>query len=87
MQVFAVFDANGLPKGFYTPVIHQNIPKEAVPVSVEQWHQLIGNKGKCRWDGEKVVEYFPPPESVSVFSSLFRLVLGCCPLWRTNSLS
>lgn len=86
MQVFAVFDAKGLPKGFYTPVIHQNIPVEAVPISIEQWHQLIGNKGKCRWDGESVVEYVPPPESVSVFSTMLRRFRSRYSFLRINSI-
>jgi len=81
MHVFAVFDANGLPKGFYTPVIHSSIPSEAIPISIEHWHQLIGNKGKCRWDGEKVVEYFPPPESASMFVAVLRQLLGSLSLW------
>ncbi|MGE4263692.1 MAG: hypothetical protein AB7E46_04355 [Desulfovibrio sp.] len=61
MQVFALFDERGLPKGFYTPVIHERIPEGAVPISVRQWHDFIRNKGQRRWDGEKVVEYNPIP--------------------------
>jgi len=86
MQVFAVFDAHGLPKGFYTPVIHQNIPREAVPITIEQWHQLIGNKGRCRWDGENVVEYIPAPEPVSLLSTILRQFLFRLSLRRTNSI-
>jgi hypothetical protein len=59
MQVFALFDEHGVPKGFYTPVIHERIPEGAVRISVTQWHDFIRNNGLRRWDGEKVVEYAP----------------------------
>ncbi len=59
MHVFALFDDCGLPKGFYTPVIHEHIPEGAVRISVGQWHDFIRNNGLRRWDGEKVVEYTP----------------------------
>jgi len=65
MQVFALFDEHGLPKGFYTPVIHDKIPNGAVRISVVQWHDFIRNKGLRRWDGEKVVEYLPSPSTKS----------------------
>ena len=59
MQIYALFDETGLPKGFYTPLVHERIPKGAVPISVSQWHEFIRHKGLRRWDGEKVVEYKP----------------------------
>ena len=60
MQIYALFDENGIPKGFYTPVIHADIPAGAVRISVEDWHEFITNMDRRRWDGEKVVEYIPP---------------------------
>ena len=59
MQIYALFDDNGLPKGFFTPVIHADIPAGAVRISVEDWHEFITNMDRRRWDGEKVVEYVP----------------------------
>jgi hypothetical protein len=59
MQIFALFDDNGQPKGFYTPLVHQSIPEGAVSISVSDWHEFIRYKGLRRWDGEKVVESLP----------------------------
>ena len=59
MQIFAIFDDNGLPEAFYTPLVHQRIPGGAIQISVHDWHEFIRNKGQRRWDGEKVVEYLP----------------------------
>lgn len=59
MQIFALFDDQGFPKGFYTPFVHGTIPNGAVGISVKQWHEFIRHKGLRRWDGDNVVEYFP----------------------------
>jgi len=69
MRIYAVFDANGLPKGFYTPVVHSKIPEGAVRISKEQWHEFIRNQGQRCWDGEKVVEYVPQPCSAHGFAA------------------
>lgn len=60
MEIYAVFDEDGHPKGFYTPVVHSRIPAGAIPISVRDWHEFIRNKGLRRWDGEKPVKYDPP---------------------------
>lgn len=60
MQIYALFDDQGLPKGFFTPLVHQSIPDGAVRISVKDWHEFIRHKDLRRWDGEKVVEYLPP---------------------------
>lgn len=67
MQIYALFDDQGLPKGFYTRLIHAEIPAAAVPISVADWHALVANKDKRRWDGEKVVEYAQHPRSEFTF--------------------
>jgi len=64
---YAIFDENGFPKAFYDKAIHgNNIPKEAVEITDEQWLEFINNQGRRRWDFEKkeVVEYVPPPPSL-----------------------
>jgi len=64
---YAIFDEKGFPKAFYSPDIHgDNIPKEAIPISDEQWLEFINNQGRRRWDFEKkeVVEYTPSPPSL-----------------------
>jgi len=63
MRIFAIFDAEGLPKGFYTPVVHSRIPEGAVCISKEQWHEFITHQGRRSWDGENVVEYIPASSS------------------------
>ncbi|SNS07687.1 hypothetical protein SAMN04488503_2603 [Humidesulfovibrio mexicanus] len=60
MEIYALFDENGHPKGFYTPVVHSRIPGDAIRISVSHWHEFIRNKGLRRWDGEKPVKYDPP---------------------------
>ena len=41
---YAVFDEKGLPKGFYDPTIHKNIPKNAVEISEDIWKRLLTGK-------------------------------------------
>jgi hypothetical protein len=76
MQIFAVFDDDGLPTGFYTPGIHAEIPTKACRISVKQWHEFITNKGQRRWDGEKVVEYFPESSPGPAYSSILGQFVG-----------
>lgn len=77
MQIYALFDDLGLPKGFYTPLVHESIPNGAVCISVVQWHEFIRYKGLRRWDGEKVVEYLPDtqqrPDKFLLTGRFFRL--------------
>jgi len=47
---YAIFDEKGLPKGFYSPDIHSNIPENAVEITDEQWREFINNQGKRAWD-------------------------------------
>lgn len=57
MSIYAKFDINGVPVGFYNEAIHNDIPEGGVDISEEQWKEFINNQGQRRWDGEKVVEY------------------------------
>jgi hypothetical protein len=60
MPKYAIFDENGLPKAFYDKEIHgENIPKEAIKITDEQWLEFINNQGRRKWDFEKkqVVEF------------------------------
>lgn len=75
MEIYAVFDPKGLPKGFFTPVIHESIPEDAVRISVTHWHEFIAHKGMRRWDGEKPVEYMPAERPAQACSrSMWRLL-------------
>ena len=60
---YAIFDAQGFPKAFYTPEVHTNIPKKAIKITDEQWLEFINNQGQRKWDFTKndVVVYEPPP--------------------------
>lgn len=75
----AVFDANGLPLGFYSVEVHgDEVPTAAVDITDEQWQDLIDNQGLRRWDGSKVVEYTPPiPEPEPVVA-----ILPAVTLWE-----
>ena len=85
MQIYALFDDNGLPRGFFTPVIHSEIPSDAVQISVKQWHEFIRNKGRMRWDGEKAVEYLPPDSAGRGISSRFGQLLRPLRMLRRKS--
>lgn len=63
MEIYALFDEDGHPKGFFTPVVHSRIPGDAIRISVSHWHEFIRNKGLRRWDGEKPVKYDPPHDA------------------------
>lgn len=59
---YAIFDEKGLPKGFYSKDIHgDNIPKEAIQITDEQWQEFINNQGRRKWDfkASSVIEYNP----------------------------
>lgn len=75
MEIYALFDSDGLPQGFYTPVIHQSIPSEAIKISVSHWHEFIRHKGMRRWNGEKPVEYLPPQRPMTACTrSVWRIL-------------
>jgi hypothetical protein len=58
----ALFDEQGLPRGFYIPEVHGDaIPNGAVDISHAQWREFLENQGLRRWDGNAVVPYDPPP--------------------------
>ncbi|MDR3641102.1 MAG: hypothetical protein P4L39_07245 [Humidesulfovibrio sp.] len=85
MEIFAVFDDEGLPKGFFTPVVHSHIPHGSCRISVEQWHEFIANKGARRWDGENIVEYVPISKPGPALSALFGQLAGPFLIFFNNS--
>jgi hypothetical protein len=50
IQKYAVLDENGLPQAFYSSEIHQNIPSNAIPITHEQWLELISNQGQRKFN-------------------------------------
>jgi len=73
MAYFTVTDANGFPTAFYSndPAENgENIPSDALPITDEQWTDLVINQGRRKFIDGNVVEYDPPvvviiPGSVS----------------------
>jgi hypothetical protein len=61
MRIFALFDEDGRPKGFYPNDVWPSRPQDAVEISPDDWREFCDYQGKRRWDGSKVVEYIPPP--------------------------
>lgn len=66
MMMYAVFDSEGLPAGFYTEAVHGDaIPEHAIAITEEQWLDFLRNPGARRWDGAAVVDYSPTPLPIS----------------------
>ncbi len=66
MKIFAVFDEDGFPQGFYPEDVfgpleidggrNPSMPPEAIEISEEQWIELAANQGARRFvDGDVVV--------------------------------
>ncbi|QTG13053.1 DUF4376 domain-containing protein [Agrobacterium tumefaciens] len=55
---FGIFDALGLPLGFYDSEFHgENIPEDAVEISDAQWQDFLENMGRRKWANGEVIEY------------------------------
>jgi len=56
-MIFAIFNEQGFPMGFYSHEVHgDNIPEGAVEISESEWNDLLDNPGLRKWvDGEIVV--------------------------------
>lgn len=71
-MVFATFDANGFPTGFFVEDLHGRrvvedepnpnslIPADAVEIDQSQHNKLVSQPGQWRWNGETVVVFTPP---------------------------
>lgn len=47
MQIYAQFDINGNPTGFFTAALHgEDIPTTAVPINVDDYQRFINEPGK-----------------------------------------
>lgn len=56
-----VFDAEGLPLGFYDPDVHGDaIPESAIKITDEQWSELVHYQGVRKWENGQVVVHTPP---------------------------
>ncbi|MDH2092534.1 hypothetical protein N5K21_27860 [Rhizobium pusense] len=60
-MVFAKFDDEGFPIGFYTEEIHgDTIPAGSIEISEAQWKDFLDNAGLRRWENGGIVEIEPP---------------------------
>lgn len=61
-MMYGLFDAEGFARAFYIDSVHGDaIPAEAIPITDEQWRDLIENQGRRRWVNGGIVHYEPPP--------------------------
>jgi hypothetical protein len=54
---YTTLDTNGLPTGFYSDDIHDNIPKGAIAITDEQWLECINNQGARKFINGALVAY------------------------------
>ncbi|WP_262522687.1 hypothetical protein [Agrobacterium tumefaciens] len=60
-MIFAVFNEQGYPMGFYSDEVHgDNIPEGAVEISENEWQDLLDNPGRRKWIDGAVVAVEPP---------------------------
>lgn len=55
---YTTLDNDGLPTAFYSDDIHQNIPKESIEITDEQWLECINNPGKRKFVDKELIEYY-----------------------------
>jgi hypothetical protein len=66
IQKYTILDENGIPQAFYSSEIHQNIPSNAIPITHEQWLELISNQGQRKFNTQtNEVEPFDPQSLIS----------------------
>ncbi|MGQ8632102.1 hypothetical protein ACUTJJ_11565, partial [Agrobacterium sp. DKPNP3] len=71
-MIFAIFNEQGFPMGFYSDEVHgENIPEGAVEISESEWHDLLDNPGLRKWlDGEIVtVEPSAAPPTIADYEN------------------
>ncbi len=71
MKIYASFDEDGFPSGFYCDELHgEKVPVEAIEITEDQWREFLDNSGFRRWVDGDVVEYTPPsieiPDPITV---------------------
>jgi hypothetical protein len=57
---YATLDKNGLPTGFYSDDIHENIPTDAIEITDEQWIECINNSGARQFVNGTLGSYVAP---------------------------
>lgn len=82
---YALFGPDGLPTAFYSSDVqgprqldeepNPAYPDGVVPITDEQWIELISHQGRRRWNGGAVEPYEPPTPAPIVPSSATKLGL------------
>lgn len=57
MKIYASFDKEGFPIGFYPDDIYSNKPENTIEITEEQWHELLLGNKKFDLDNNKVIDY------------------------------
>ncbi len=65
-RIFAVFDKDGLPRGFYPSDIWPTPPENAIEISRDDYQEFLEYQGQRRWDGKRPVDYAPPPSHAPI---------------------
>lgn len=66
-MIYAKFDDNGFPVGFYIPEVHgENIPSGSVEISDGIRSEILDNPGRRRWVDGALTTYEPPPPPIPV---------------------
>lgn len=81
MSEYAIFDGDGFPIGFYHEALHgvlgepdSTIPIDAVPITTQQWQELLAHPGKRKWQDGQVVPCDPPKPEASGAYRLYKSV-------------
>lgn len=65
MKIFATFNEQGLPTGFYNTEIHNIIPELAIEISKEDWETFVTYPNKYRLNNNKIEEIPIPEPTIS----------------------
>lgn len=75
MKIYATFDDDGFPTGFWNDEVfpnrtdgsqHPSIPSTAICITPHQWQEFIDNAGLRKWEDGRVVPFTPAPGPTTV---------------------
>jgi len=61
MKIYAKFDENGFPVGFYPEDVYKEQPEGAIEITENQWREFLENQGRRKWNGDTVIEHTHVP--------------------------
>lgn len=71
VQKYGVFDADGRPTAFYSSDVHNTVPENAIPISDDDWSDMVSNPG-FRKMGKKGIEQCEPRKLVLTWKQIER---------------